>query len=102
MKYVNHYGQNVEKLQPILTEYYTERIKQRIATQKCLKNPGFINHLRIFGEMGFVLTHRQIGYKSKISDKGREAFLLDMQRSMQVTHTACMIPTPRESKSAVT
>ena len=37
------------------------------------KNPGFINNLCIFREMGFVLTHRQIGYKSKISDKGKEA-----------------------------
>ena len=40
------------------------------------KNPGFINHLRISGEMGFVLTHRQIGYKSKISDKGKESFFV--------------------------
>ena len=46
------------------------------------KNPGFINHLRIFEEMGFVLTHRQTGYKSKISDNGKEFFLLDMQRSI--------------------
>ena len=38
------------------------------------KNPGFINHLHIFGVMGFVLTHRQIDYKSKISDKGKKAF----------------------------
>ena len=26
--------------------------------------------------MCFVLTHRQIGYKSKISDKGKEAFFV--------------------------
>ena len=38
------------------------------------KSPGFISYLHICGEMGFVLTHRQIGYKSKISDKGKEAF----------------------------
>ena len=37
------------------------------------RNPGF-KHLRIFGEMGFVLIHSQIGFKSKISDKGRETF----------------------------
>ena len=36
-------------------------------------NPGFIKHLRIFGEMGFVLIHSQIGFKSKISDKEKEA-----------------------------
>ena len=70
-------------------------------TKMFKKNPGFINHLLIFGEMGFVLTHRQIGYKSKISDKEKEAFL-DMQHSMQVTYTACMISTPRESKLVVT
>ena len=37
------------------------------------RNPGFIKHLHIFGEMGFVLIHSQIGFKSKISDKGKEA-----------------------------
>ena len=40
------------------------------------KNPGFISHLRIFREIGIVLTHKQIGYKSKISDKGKEAFFV--------------------------
>ena len=40
------------------------------------KNPGFINHLPIFGEMGFMLTHRQTGHKSKISDKGKEAIFV--------------------------
>ena len=40
------------------------------------KNPGFISHLRIVGKMGIVLTHKQIGYKSKISDKGKEAFFV--------------------------
>ena len=40
------------------------------------KNADFISHLHIFGEMGFVLKHRQIGYKSKISDKGKEAFFV--------------------------
>ena len=28
---------------------------------KMFKSPGFISHLHL--EMGFVLTHRQIGYK---------------------------------------
>ena len=46
-------------------------------TKKFKKNPGFINHLRIFREMGFVLAHRQLGYKSKISDKGKEAFFVE-------------------------
>ena len=41
------------------------------------KNPGFISHLGIFGEMGFVLIHRKKGYKSKISDKGKEAFFVE-------------------------
>ena len=40
------------------------------------KNPDFIMHLQIFGEMGFVLTHKQIDYKSKMSDKGKEAFFV--------------------------
>ena len=40
------------------------------------RNPSFIKHLHILGEMGFVLIHRQIGYKSTISDKGKEAFLV--------------------------
>ena len=44
------------------------------------KNSGFINHLLIFREMGFVLTYRQIGYKSKISDKGKEAFFVGYTR----------------------
>ena len=41
------------------------------------KNPGFISHLCIFGEMGMVLTHKQIGYKSKMSDKGKEVFFVE-------------------------
>ena len=45
-------------------------------TKMFQKNPGFISHLRIFGEMGFVLTYRQIGYKSKIGDKGKEFFFV--------------------------
>ena len=45
-------------------------------TKMFKKNPGFINHLHIFGEMGFVLRHRQISYKSKISDKGKDAFFV--------------------------
>ena len=40
------------------------------------KNPGFIGHLRIFGEMGIILGHKQKGYKSKISDKGKETFFV--------------------------
>ena len=32
--------------------------------------------MHIFVEMGIVLTHKKIGYKSKISDKGKEAFLV--------------------------
>ena len=52
--------------------------------------------------MGFVLTHRQIGYKLKISDKGKEAFLMDMQQNTQVMYIECTIPVPRELKSAVT
>ena len=53
-----------------------ERIKERIATQKFKKNPGFIHHLRISREIGFVQTHRQIGYKFKISGKGKVAFFV--------------------------
>ena len=45
-------------------------------TKMFQQNSGFISHLRIFGEMGFVLTHRQIGYKSKISDKENKAFFV--------------------------
>ena len=40
------------------------------------KNLGFISHLRIFGKMGMVLTHKHIGYKSKMSVKGKEAFFV--------------------------
>ena len=40
------------------------------------RNPGFIKHLRIFGEMGFVLIHSQIVFKLKITDKGKEAFFV--------------------------
>ena len=40
------------------------------------KNPGFISYLRIFREIGMVLSHKQIGYKSKMSDKGKEAFFV--------------------------
>ena len=32
-------------------------------TKTLKKNPGFISHLCIFGEMGFVLIYRQIAYK---------------------------------------
>ena len=40
------------------------------------RNPGFIKHLRIFGEMGFILIHSQIVFKLKITDKGKEAFFV--------------------------
>ena len=38
------------------------------------KNQDFITHLWIFREMGIVLTPKQIGHISKISDKGKEFF----------------------------
>ena len=66
------------------------------------KKAGFISHLCIFEEMGIILIHKQIGYKSKMSDKGKEAFLLDTQQSKQVTYIACTILVLRALKSAVT
>ena len=34
------------------------------------RNPAFINNLRVFGEVGIILTHKQIGFKSKLDEKG--------------------------------
>ena len=34
-------------------------------TKMFKKNPGFIRHLHVFGEMGIVLTHRQIQIKNQ-------------------------------------
>ena len=54
-----------------------EGIKQTTATPKCLRKIQASSVIYVyFGEMGFVLTHRQIGYKSKISDKGKEVFFV--------------------------
>ena len=41
-------------------------------TKMFQKNAGFISHLLIFREAWIVLTHNEIGYKSKMSDKGKE------------------------------
>ena len=45
-------------------------------TKKFRRNPGFIKHLRIFGETVFVLIHCQIDFKSQISGKGKDAFFV--------------------------
>ena len=55
---------------------YRKNQTENSYTKMFQKNPGFINHLRIIKDIGFVLTHRQIGYKSKISDKGKDAFFV--------------------------
>ena len=45
-------------------------------TKMFKKNPGFIGYLQISGEMGIVLTHKQIGYKSKMSKKRKRGFFV--------------------------
>ena len=43
------------------------------------RHPAFLKHLRIFGEMGIILVHKQEGQKSKIEDRGKEAILSGTQ-----------------------
>ena len=42
---------------------------------KVSKDPDYVNHLRQFGEVGFVLK-RGNKIKSKISDRGRKAIMV--------------------------
>ena len=48
-------GKNATDLDGIL---YGKNQTANSYTKMIKKNTGFISHLRIFGEMGFVLTHR--------------------------------------------
>ena len=34
------------------------------------RNPMFINNLRVFGEVGIILPHKRIGFKSELDEKG--------------------------------
>ena len=34
------------------------------------RNPTFINNLQVFGEVGIIFRHKQIGFKSKLDEKG--------------------------------
>ena len=34
------------------------------------RNPTFINNLQGFGEVGIIFKHKQIGFKSKLDEKG--------------------------------
>ena len=45
-------------------------------TKMFKKYPDSISHIHIFGEIGIVLTYKQIGYKSKMSDKGKDTFFV--------------------------
>ena len=54
---------------------YGKNQTENYYTNMFTKNLGFIGHPQILEEMGIVLTHKQIGYKSKMSDKGKEVFL---------------------------
>ena len=40
------------------------------------RNLAFLKHLRIFGETGIIMIHKQEGHKSKIKDRGREAIFV--------------------------
>ena len=40
------------------------------------RNSAFLMHLRIFGEIGIVMVHKQEDHKSKIEDRGKEAFFV--------------------------
>ena len=65
-------------------------------TKMINKKTGSISHQHLFREMGIVLTNKQIGYKSKMSDKGKEAFFVEYATEQ------CMTLVIRESKLAVT
>ena len=43
------------------------------------RNPAFLMHLRILGEMEIIMVHKQEGHKSMIEDRGKEPFSLDTQ-----------------------
>ena len=77
MIYINYYGQNVQKTATDLDGIlYGKKQNENSYTKMFRRNPGFIKHLYIFGQMGFVLIHCQICSKSKISDKGKEDFFV--------------------------
>ena len=40
------------------------------------RHPTFLKHLRIFGEIGRIVVHKQEGHKSKIEDRGKEAIFV--------------------------
>ena len=55
--------------------------------------------LQLFGEIGIVLTYKEIGHKLKVGDKGKPFFVGYI---MQVTCTICITPAQKGSKSALT
>ena len=58
------------------TILYGKENMENYHTKMFKKNPDFVTHLQIFGEIGIVLSHKQIGRISKISNKGKEAFFV--------------------------
>ena len=52
------------------------------------KNPAFIHNLRLFGRVRIMLTHKQIGFKSKLDEKGSVGIFVGY--AMGVTYIECM------------
>ena len=40
------------------------------------RNPAFLQHQRISGDIGIIMIHKQEGHKSKIKDRGIEAIFV--------------------------